>query len=181
MAETARTRLSRALNTKTGIAGERLNLRAGDRVDYFRDDGPKDKGKWIGPCTVIDVQGIARGNITIKHAQRPTVARLQDVRHHMEFLVFLASERSPFGSAVRALAEVKHAIEQLDPGQMRTIHGANIADCDRPLFEAVSHLARRGMQLPPVLALRIGLGVSMFHPMRHCCVSYTLVWRPGKS
>ena len=43
MAETARTRLSRALNTKTGIAGERLNIRNGDRVDYFRDDGPKDK------------------------------------------------------------------------------------------------------------------------------------------
>jgi hypothetical protein len=43
MAETARVRLSRALTTKTGIAGVRLNLQAGDRGDYFRDDGPKDK------------------------------------------------------------------------------------------------------------------------------------------
>ena len=46
----------------------------------------------------------------------------------MEFLVFLAAEQSPMGSAVRALAEVRHAIEQLDPGHMRSVHSEVIAE-----------------------------------------------------
>ena len=102
MMETAKLRISRALIAKTAVAGQRLELNQGDRADYHRDDGPKDKSKWIGPCTVIDTNNIEWGSITIRHLQRPVIARIRDVRQHLEFFVFLAASYSAYGTTTSA-------------------------------------------------------------------------------
>ena len=126
MMETAKLRISRALNTKSASADQRLELSPGDRVDFYRDEGAKDNSKWIGPNTVIDTTNIERGNVTIRHLQSPVIARIQAIRRHMEFFVFLAASHSAYGSTTSAWSIVRQAIDDLVPGKSMTLSGSTV-------------------------------------------------------
>jgi len=52
----AKMRLERALNSKTRIASEQLDLQKGDLVDWYRPPGTKDESGWRGPAKVIDAE-----------------------------------------------------------------------------------------------------------------------------
>ena len=180
MAETAQTRLTRALKAKTGIAGQRMGYQPGDRVDYYKDEGPKDKSKWTGPHTIVDVQDIERGTVRIKQARNVTQARLQDLRQHMEFLVLLAAAHSALGPAVNALDHVKRAFESFDSGRPITLFASDVRQGYHRQFDAVCHMARRGMQLTPIYAARLGRGIPAYTALRQCPVALTFVWLPGQ-
>ena len=51
----AKARLGRALNTKSTPAAQKMNLKIGDEVDFYREQSNKDTPGWFGPAQVIDV------------------------------------------------------------------------------------------------------------------------------
>jgi hypothetical protein len=57
----ARARLGRAMNTRTTLPAQRLNLQVGEEVDFYKELASKDVSGWYGPATVIDVSRITRG------------------------------------------------------------------------------------------------------------------------
>ena len=52
--ETAQQRIERALESKTRVAGEQLELEQGDLVDFWRKPATKDESGWRAPARVID-------------------------------------------------------------------------------------------------------------------------------
>eukprot|EP00974_Lingulodinium_polyedra_P090504 8776383-Lingulodinium_polyedra.AAC.1 len=51
----ARSRIKRALDTRTQAPGEVLEPVVGDLVDFYRPPASKDVPGWRGPATVTDV------------------------------------------------------------------------------------------------------------------------------
>eukprot|EP00973_Karenia_brevis_P025750 3553071-Karenia_brevis.AAC.1 len=51
----ARDRMRRALNSKTRVAHEQMQLTVGDMVDYLRSPANKDESGWRGPAVVTEV------------------------------------------------------------------------------------------------------------------------------
>ena len=94
----ARARLGRALNTRTTISAQRLNLQVGDEVDIYRAPTNKDTSGWEGPAEVIDISRAARGVVSVKHNSRVREVQLAHVRRHLHFWSLLDSEGRPSGS-----------------------------------------------------------------------------------
>ena len=62
----ARARLGRATNTRTTMAGQKLNLQVGEEVDFYREPSTKDAAGWSGPAQVIDITKVTRGIVTVR-------------------------------------------------------------------------------------------------------------------
>merc|ERR1712026_524797 len=62
----ARARLGRAMNTRSTLASQHLNLQVGDEVDYFREPHQKDISGWYGPAEVVDVSRQSRGIMAVR-------------------------------------------------------------------------------------------------------------------
>ena len=86
----ARARLGRALNTRTTMPAQRLNLQMGEEVELYRTPGQKDSPGWSGPAEVVDVSRATRGVVTLRWQNRTTEAQLSNVRRHMHFLSLLS-------------------------------------------------------------------------------------------
>ena len=54
----ARERIQRALNTRTTMAVEKLDLKIGGEVDFYREPNTKNVSGWLGPATVVDLSKI---------------------------------------------------------------------------------------------------------------------------
>ena len=52
--ESARMRLERALNSKTRLAVEQLELEPGDLVDFWRKPATQDESGWSGLARVVE-------------------------------------------------------------------------------------------------------------------------------
>ena len=63
----ARARLGRALNARTTISAQKINLKVGEEVDIYRAPANKDTSGWIGPAEVTDVSRAARGVVSVRH------------------------------------------------------------------------------------------------------------------
>ena len=63
----ARARLGRAMNTRTTMAAQKLNLQPGDEVDFFREPHSKDTSGWTGPAKVVDATNASRGVVSVRH------------------------------------------------------------------------------------------------------------------
>eukprot|EP00974_Lingulodinium_polyedra_P027609 2667835-Lingulodinium_polyedra.AAC.1 len=57
----ARSRIKRALDTRTQAPGEALELSVGDLVDFYRQPASKAVPGWRGPATVTDLSHISHG------------------------------------------------------------------------------------------------------------------------
>ena len=81
--ETAQMRLERALNSKTRVAGEQLELAQGDLVDFWRKPATKDESGWRGPARVLEPLGWSSDSTqsaaTIKWQGRSLSVRSQDL------------------------------------------------------------------------------------------------------
>jgi hypothetical protein len=42
-------------------SAQKMNLRIGEDIDFFRTPGSKDASAWYGPATVVDVSKAGRG------------------------------------------------------------------------------------------------------------------------
>ena len=67
--ESAQMRLERALNSKTRLAVEQLELQPGDLVDFWREPATKDESGWRGPARVVEPgdRGSAESSATTVH------------------------------------------------------------------------------------------------------------------
>ena len=86
-------RLERALNSKTRLAVEQLELQPGDLVDFWRKPATKDESGWRGPARVVelgDKDGDESSATTVKWQGRSLPVRTQDLRRALVYLVFLA-------------------------------------------------------------------------------------------
>ena len=87
----ARARLGRALNTRTTMPAQKLNLGVGEEVDFYRAQTSKDASGWFGPAEVIDVSRATRGVITVRWQSRTMDIQLPNVRRHLHFLALLTA------------------------------------------------------------------------------------------
>ena len=89
----ARARLGRAMNTRTTISAQTLNLKIGEEDDFYREQHQKDTPGWFGPATVIDVSHAARGTYSVRWGNRILEVRLQDIRRHLYYFTFLCVQQ----------------------------------------------------------------------------------------
>ena len=81
----ARARLGRAVNTRTTMAGQQLNLQVGEEVDFYRAPSAKDSPGWSGPAEVIDVSRVSRGIVSVKWQSKIMEVQLPHIRRHLHF------------------------------------------------------------------------------------------------
>ena len=73
------------------MPAQRLDLKIGDEVDFYREQSNKDTSGWFGPAQVIDVSRAQRGVVTVRWRSLPLECQLSDLRRHLQFFVYLAS------------------------------------------------------------------------------------------
>ena len=86
-------RLERALNSKTRLAVEQLELQPGDLVDFWRKPATKDESGWRGPARVVelgDKDGDESSATMVKWQGMTLQVRTQDLRRALVYLVHLA-------------------------------------------------------------------------------------------
>ena len=116
---TARARVQRALQTHTLPAGQGRGLKIGELVDFRRNTIFKDVTSWKGPAKVIDNTDIERGIVTIRYQRDlPIEVRLQDIRQHLEYLVFTAAHGSPTGGSRAEWGQIRVAVDSLAEGKV---------------------------------------------------------------
>eukprot|EP00971_Amphidinium_carterae_P153346 3039947-Amphidinium_carterae.5 len=59
----AKKRVQAADKSRSTIAGEELNLKAGDQVEFWTKPSNKDVSGWKGPALVVDITRLAHGTV----------------------------------------------------------------------------------------------------------------------
>ena len=88
----AKARLGRAMNTKSTPAAQKMGLKVGDEVDFYRPPVSKDLPGWQGPATVADLSRIDRGVITIRWNSKVMEVQTQRIRRHLHFWALLTAQ-----------------------------------------------------------------------------------------
>ena len=86
-------RPERALNSRTRLAVEQLELEPGDLVDFWRKPATKDESGWRGPARVVEpgYRGSEDSSATIVQWQGRTLqVRTQDLRKALVYCAILA-------------------------------------------------------------------------------------------
>ena len=115
----ASARLGRAMNTRTTMAAQHLDLKVGEEVDFNQDQANKDTSGWFGPAEVIDISRQAHGVATVRYNNKPREVELRKLRRHIFFSMFLAKlSCSHFISVWKV---IRLAVEDLDDRAVATL------------------------------------------------------------
>eukprot|EP00439_Symbiodinium_sp_Y106_P057262 s2270_g8.t1 len=127
---TAKERMRRALNTQTRPAGEELEYKIGQQVDWFREPPSRDVSGWRGPGTIVDLSRIEHGRVGVRTSTDQVITcRLQDIRHSLAFLtedlsIFFGVD-DPVAlqgtSAHEAQQKAQQYVDDLKPGTVLTV------------------------------------------------------------
>jgi hypothetical protein len=117
----ARARLGRAMNTRTTIAAQTLNLQTGEEVDFYREQTSKDASGWFGPAEVADVSRATRGVVTVRYNNRLCEVQTQHIRRHLHFWTFLAAPSPHATVHENVWAFIKRKIEQVSEGSTKQL------------------------------------------------------------
>ena len=184
---TAQSRMSRALNSKTRPASERLELSTGDLVDYRRPEANKDVSQWKGPAKVVDLSRQHEGDIVVDFQGRTISCRTQDVRRALLHFVF-PSTATP-GSVVSPIHELMHLAESMNIGTWMHLGWELKRDGWRLTTETVRHydtylaalhVAACGLRLVGCLSVRVAHGVQSLPGAHDCDESHAFWWHPSK-
>ena len=91
--ESAQLRIERALDSKTRLAVEQLELEPGDLVDFWRKPATKDESGWRGPARVVepgDRGGDESSATTVQWQGRMLQVRTQDLRRALVYCALMA-------------------------------------------------------------------------------------------
>ena len=99
---TSKDRINRALRSKSRMAGESLNLKNGDLVDFYRTPQNKDASGWIGPARVVDLTELDHGMISVKWQGYIYKCQVRHVRPALVFFTY-AMEGEYAASAVHPI------------------------------------------------------------------------------
>merc|ERR1711873_113852 len=188
----ARARLGRAVNMRTTMPAQKLNLQVGEEADFYRSQTSKDAPGWFGPAEVIDVSRATRGVISVRWQSRAIDIQLPNVRRHLHFLALLTAQEdlelalpTVYGnvwSTIRTTADslaqgslIQVGYYQRDGQWIRVSGKARYPE----LFSAVKFFAENHLQLTGVVAARLGHGVRELSPLKGYVASTVLLWRPG--
>ena len=104
------------------MPAQKLNLKVGEEVDFYRSQTSKDASGWFGPAEVIDVSRATRGVITVKWQSRTMDIQLPNVRRHLHFLALLTAQEdselafpSVYGNVWSA---IRTTADKLAPGSL---------------------------------------------------------------
>jgi hypothetical protein len=162
---TSQARISRALNTKTQLPGERMFAK-GDIVEYHQPSATKDSSGWLGPANVKEVQG-SQGQVVIDHNGNELRCRFQDVRHFLG-LGWLVEE-CLFINGPQAMKIVKEFIEKLEPKSAPMLFGhtnktgkmlTKASQTYKEIHEALNYVIMNVFRINDVMSVRIGRGVQ---------------------
>ena len=189
----ARARLGRALNTRTTMAGQKLNLQVGDEVDVYRPPSNKDTSGWMGPAEVIDVSRITRGIVSVRWHSKVMEVQVPHIRRHLHFLALLAtmsntiSEKLSYASAYdNVWQHIKGAVEETKVGSHVHVgycyHGGRwLLTANNRMFprlmSAAKFFAENHLQLGNVVAARVGRGIREFSALQGFTSSVIIMWR----
>ena len=186
---TAQDKISRSLSTKTRQSGERLELKLGESIDFFRDPPNKDISGWRGPAVVTDLSGISDGQVGLKWHGRSMTARLQDVRRSLVLVTsfFQRHQAEPFETQFEVMSNF---VESMDPGTI--LLGMTYSTKDKQwqmtsasrrfpvILEASLHVGRHLLQLDSCIAVRLARQAKALSPIPHAGLSVIYSWHTGR-
>jgi hypothetical protein len=183
----ARARLGRAMNTRTTLPAQRLNLQVGEEVDFYKEPASKDVSGWYGPATVIDVSRITRGIVSVKLQKGIMEVQTQNIQRHLHFLVFLANHN--LGPPTKIWEVISVAVDKLVPSCV--LHVGSVyrqghwipAAANKHHYEllnAVRFFAENHLHIRNVIAARFGRGVRELSSLPGYSGAITLGWSPSE-
>ena len=114
---TAQAKTKRALQTRTLLAGQRMDYRAGDLVDFYRHPSNKDTSGWKGPAKVLSNNTPEHGCCQLQYLRSPFECRFQDMRHHLPPVnTYMSSSQAPMGRACSSMKYLRNEVENLKLG-----------------------------------------------------------------
>ena len=193
---TAKKRMERALNSKTRLAQQQLDLQPGDQVDFFRTPATKDESGWRGPAQVVQAGPPA----VIKWQDRFIQVRTQDLRRSLVYLGLLSGDWSvetgvyedPTTSAwfmvkpENPVHVVQAFADNLDAKVIRlgwlfdeSWRRAEANARHSEIVWAILHVAACGFHLVGCIGARVGGGVAKLEGLVQCDHSFLWWWRRG--
>ena len=192
---TARERLKRAMTSQTRPAGEEMEYRLGQQVDWFREPAGKDMSGWRGPGTVIDLTRLEHGRVGVRTSTDQVITvQLQDLRPSLTFMssdldcffhqddpVAIEGSHSHYAQQV-----VQDFVDSLKPGavltlgQVYTSTGSWVetpqTDVHRQLLQACAFIAETVFKVPVVAAVRLARSVRTLTQRNEFAGSLCLYW-----
>lgn len=187
--ESARQRLRTAIKTPTRPAGEELECKVGDSVEYYREPTNRDLSGWRGPATITDLTRLEHGRVAIRtNADQVLNCRVQDIRRRLAYLMELTAPMT--SHAGRAQSYLQDVLETIKPGttfvlgQVRSTEGIWIESAHnqryRMTLQAALYVAEVMFQIQDVASVRIARGVKSLPAKNEYTQSLTLWWTfPG--
>ena len=191
----ARERMHRAMRAQTKPAGEELDYKVGQQVDFWREPASKDSSGWRGPATITDLTRLVHGRIGIRTSSDQMITcRVQDLRPTLAFLTeellafFNPDIESPVASrAGQAQQTIQQFVDNLKPGSVLTMGHVRSADghwhetpataMHQHAFQAAMYVAEVVFNLSSVAAVRCANGVRSLTAREEFVNSMTLLWQ----
>ena len=174
----ARARMNRAMNTRTTMPAERLDLKVGEEVDFFRQPDIKDTPGWQGPAIVADISRATRGVVTVRYQNRALEVQLANIRRHLNYLVFMVTSFRHKTVHDNVWEFIRQAIENMPRNKLTHLGKAKSATCESHMGEAgswattphtskltgllsaIKFFAENHLHIDQVVAARVGRGVK---------------------
>eukprot|EP00435_Cladocopium_sp_Y103_P060618 s677_g22.t1 len=142
-------------------AGELLELKLGDLVEFFRKPFNEDLSGWHGPAEVVNLTSLQDGILRVKWQGRVIAVRVQDVRAAMMCATFRMQLSGPLRVFKAELENQTGNVLRL--GWMR--QGQNWVECQANrahsnLLAAGLYLSAVCMNLQGVISFRCGVGAQ---------------------
>ena len=177
---TAEQKAKIAATTKTRRAGELLELKCGDLVDFYRKPPTKDQHGWSGPAEVVNVTSVIDGIVHVKWQGRIIAVRIADLRRSMMFPVFLMRPSGPVKIFKEEIENhIGHVLRLgwLQQGQHWVKCQGNSEFSD--LLSTGLYVAAVCLQLEGVVGMRVGTGITSL-PAVSCDDTLLLWWTVGR-
>ena len=179
---TSLARANRTMRSKTR-ASDDDNYQAGDLVDFYRHDGPKDEHGWHGPVKVIENKAEA-GQVIIKINGQPRPNRYQDTRHTL--LVYCSFATGIFYNAGDSWSTLASYTSGLKIGTVITLGVTKGVDGEMVLAKAnkayeglilaLDYYCRNVLQLTGVTCVRLSKGLGRLRKLDSNDGSHLLYW-----
>ena len=161
----AKMRLQRAMSDRTRPAGQLMDLKPGDLIDFHRKEQQKDVPGWRGPARVTDLSRIDEGVIQFDFQGRSMSARPADVRRALMHLVFMAAaSRGPRTSPWDVVARMLGCMQMMSwmtlGWELRSGGWSMTAETPKhyDVYLAALHCAACGLHIAGVVTVRLAAG-----------------------
>ena len=176
VAASAKMRLARADASKTRGAVELKEMQPGGLVDIWFDPTNKDVPGWRGPAQIATVQE-NEAQVTVRYQGRTLDRRIQEVRHHIPYLVFFSCLHAELLGQWEHLRDYCEALPRGTAKVFGVVFAHNAkhtgwrltqatqTDEGHRLLQCALVLASTGIHLEGCTTVRLSLGVSHLQPL----------------